>query len=187
MDHHNHIRSSDVAIIGLSCRFPGANDVETFWQNLRNGVESIRQFSEDELEQPDLTLRRDPRFVRAGAVLPNIDYFDADFFGYSAKEAALIDPQQRIFLECAWEALERAGYPPETHTKRIGVYAGASISNYLINHVIGGQPAVFMGTNLDEFQALLANDRNFLASRVSYKLNLAGPTSMYRAPAQPAW
>jgi acyl transferase domain-containing protein len=108
----------------------GAKDVEAFWQNLRDGVESISFFSEGELEVLDPTLLASPNYVKAGAALPNIEQFDASFFGYSAFDAEMMDPQHRIFLECAWEALESAGYNPETYPRLIGVYAGSGMNTY---------------------------------------------------------
>lgn len=126
---------SDIAIIGMSGRFPGAENIEAFWQNLRDGVESISLFSDEEIEIHDLSLLNQPNYVNAGATLPNIKEFDAEFFGYSAREAEIMDPQQRIFLECAWEALENAGYNPKTYEGLVGVYAGSSMSTYLINNV----------------------------------------------------
>ena len=121
-----------------------------------------------------MTLRNDPHYVKAGAILPDIAGFDAEFFGYSAGEAALLDPQQRLLLECAWEALEAAGYVPDAYRGRVGVYAGSSMSNYFLNQVHSGQP--FTEASLRQFQANLANDRNFLPTRLSYKLNLTGPS-----------
>ena len=168
------VRESDIAIIGLACRFPGAANPTQFWQNLCNGVESITFFTDAELEESDLTLRNDPHYVKAGAILPDIAGFDAEFFGYSAGEAALLDPQQRLLLECAWEALEAAGYVPDAYRGRVGVYAGSSMSNYFLNQVHSGQP--FTEASLRQFQANLANDRNFLPTRLSYKLNLTGPS-----------
>src|SRR5262245_21312183 len=104
--------SLDIAIIGLSGRFPGANNIDEFWQNLRNGVESIRQFTDAELIDMGVSPAslRDPNFVKAGAILENVDMFDAKFFGYSPREAEIIDLQQRIFLECARHAMENAVY-----------------------------------------------------------------------------
>ena len=168
------VRESDIAIIGLACRFPGAANPAQFWQNLCNGVESITFFTDRELEEYDLTLRNDPHYVKAGAILADIAGFDADFFGYSAGEAALLDPQQRLLLECAWEALEAAGYAPDAYRGRVGVYAGSSMSNYFLNQLHSGQP--FTEASLRQFQANLANDRNFLPTRISYKLNLTGPS-----------
>src|SRR5690242_18321912 len=102
----------EVAVIGMSGRFPGASDVDEYWQNLCDGVESIRQFTEGELKVLGVspTSLRDPSFVKAGAILDGIEKFDARFFGYSPKEASIIDIQQRVFLECAWQTLEQAGY-----------------------------------------------------------------------------
>src|ERR1700751_5793571 len=110
------IRSSPphaIAIIGLAGRFPGPKNIGEFWQNIRNGVESLETFSDAELDRAGVpaALRSHPYFVRKGAKLEDAEFFDADFFGFSPREAQVIDPQHRIFLECAWEALENAGYP----------------------------------------------------------------------------
>lgn len=169
-----------IAIIGLAGRFPGAQTIEQFWENLCAGVESITFFTDEELEQQDASLRRHPDYVKAGGVLPDIEQFDAAFFGYSPKEAAVTDPQQRILLECAWEAFERAGYNPESYPGLVGVYAGSSMSTYLLNNVgpsLGittQQP--FIETDMAQFQAKIGNDRSYLATRISYKLNLKGPS-----------
>ena len=174
--HHAHpeVRETDIAVIGMACRFPGANDIAQFWENLRRGVESITVFREAELAQPDAALRTHPNYVKAGAVVPAIDQFDAAFFGYSPSEAALLDPQQRFFLECAWEALEDAGCPPEGYGGRIGVFAGAGLNSYLMNQIAVQRP--FAETTLAATQALLANNHDFLPMRVSYKFNLRGPS-----------
>lgn len=177
---HQSSGQSDIAIIGMSGRFPGAQDIDTFWHNLREGVESISFFSDEEIEQNDPTLLNHPSYVKAGAVLPNIEWFDASFFGFSPKEAAMMDPQQRIFLECAWETFENAGYNPETYAGTVGVYAGSSISTYLVNNVSpnlgysANQPLI--EADMLQFQMKLGNDRNYLPTRVSYKLNLKGPS-----------
>lgn len=102
--------SSDIAIVGMSCRFPGANNTNTFWNNLRDGVESISFFSDREIELENPNWIEHPNYVKASPILPDLDLFDAEFFGYSDKEAELIDPQHRFFLECAWSAMENAGY-----------------------------------------------------------------------------
>ena len=122
-----------IAIIGMAGRFPGAGDVDRFWLNLRDGVESIARFSDQELIAAgvDAALLADPNYVKAGAVLDGVELFDAQFFGYSPREAEIIDPQQRCFLECCWEALEAAGYVPETCRGQIGIYAGISDNDYL--------------------------------------------------------
>ena len=175
----DQIRESNIAIIGMSGRFPGAKDIEAFWRNLRDGVESISFFSNEELSQNDPTLLSNPNYVRANAVLPNIEEFDASFFGYSTKDAELMDPQQRIFLECAWEALESAGYNPENYQGLIGVYAGSGMNTYLINNVHPNRGFSANRTFLEsasDLQVRLGNGRDFLPTRVSYKLNLTGPS-----------
>ena len=166
---------NDIAIVGMSCRFPDANDVSVFWRNLEQGVESISFFSEAELLAAgvDPALLADPAYVRAGAVINDIDCFDAAFFGYSPREASLIEPQQRIFLECAWEALERAGYTPASHGRAIGVFAGSAMNGYLIYH-LATRPDV--APSLFDFQIQIGNDKDYLTTRVSYKLNLTGPS-----------
>ncbi|MDF5715053.1 MAG: amino acid adenylation domain-containing protein [Rhizonema sp. NSF051] len=175
----DQIRESNIAIIGMSSRFPGAKDIEAFWQNLLQGVESISFFSDRELSQSDQTLLSNLNYVKAGAVLPNIEEFDASFFGYSTKEAEIMDPQQRIFLECAWEALESAGYNPETYEGLIGVYAGSGMNTYLINNVHPNQGFSSNRTFLvsaNDLQVRLSNGNDYLPTRVSYKLNLTGPS-----------
>lgn len=166
---------NDIAIVGMSCRFPDANDVSVFWRNLEQGVESISFFSEAELLAAgvDPALLADPAYVRAGAVIDDIDCFDAAFFGHSPREASLIEPQQRIFLECAWEALERAGYTPASHGRAIGVFAGSAMNGYLIYH-LATRPDV--APSLFDFQIQIGNDKDYLTTRVSYKLNLTGPS-----------
>ena len=178
---HHH---EDIAIIGMSGRFPGAENIDAFWQNLRDGVESISLFSDEEIEIHDLSLLNQPNYVKAGAVLPNIEEFDAEFFGYSGKEAEIMDPQQRIFLECAWEAFENAGNNPKTYSGLVGVYAGSSLSTYLINNVcpnLGFSPhRPFLSHRLfrtaNEFQVEQGNGGDHLPMRVSYKLQLTGPS-----------
>ncbi len=169
-DHQNKI-----AVIGMTCRFPGAKNVDEFWQNLQDGVESVSFFSDDELlaEGVDPAALSAPNFVKAGAILDDVELFDASFFGFSPKEAKILDPQHRIFMECAWECLESAGYNPETYDGLIGVYAGKNTSGYLI-HNIHANPDFF--ESVDGLQILLGNDRGYLASHVSYKLNLTGPS-----------
>ncbi|WP_216206429.1 type I polyketide synthase [Amycolatopsis aidingensis] len=163
-----------VAIIGMSGRFPGAGDIGAFWENLRQGREGISEHTTEELSEsgvrPDLLERKD--YVRAKGVLTDADLFDASFFGYSPREAEIIDPQHRVFLECAWEALESAGCDPRTFTGRIGVFAGATLNTYMIYNVMANRRA-FEATGA--YQTLLAGDKDFLATRVAYKLDLQGP------------
>nr|VFJ47074.1 MAG: amino acid adenylation domain-containing protein [Candidatus Kentron sp. FM]VFJ50934.1 MAG: amino acid adenylation domain-containing protein [Candidatus Kentron sp. FM] len=171
------IQNTEIAIIGLACRFPGADTPARFWQNLRDGVESIRFFSDGELEGIDPALLADPGYVKAGAVLPDVDRFDAAFFGYSAREAQMLDPQQRLFLECAWEALERSGYDPALFPGTIGVYAGSGMNTYLLNNIHPNRAGGFdtlLGSARD-LQIRLANSADSLTSRVCYKLGLTGP------------
>ena len=163
-----------IAIIGMAGRFPGARDVDEFWRNLRDSVESITFFSNEELEAEGIpaALCRDPRFVKARGVVEGADLFDAAFFGYSPREAEMIDPQQRVFLETAWTALETAGYDGERHRGRIGVYAGTSLNTYLFNLASSPELMAVGGG----FPALIASDKDFLTTRVSYKLDLRGPS-----------
>src|SRR6476469_6153248 len=123
-----------VGVIAMSGRFPGARDTVEFWSNLRRGVETVRPLSDAELagSRVSADLMRRPDFVRAGSLLDDVDRFDADFFGFSAREAELMDPQHRLFLECAWEALENAGYDTRTWPGSIGVFAGMGMGGYLI-------------------------------------------------------
>jgi len=164
-----------VAVIGMAGRFPGARNTSEFWKNLCDGVESITFLSDEELQQAgvDQAVLGDPRYVKAKGVLADADMFDASFFGMNPREAELTDPQQRVFLECAWEAIENAGYDPESFEGSIGVFAGASgMDTYLLGNLF---------TNRDLFEAagyqiMIANDKDFLSTRVSYKLNLHGPS-----------
>ncbi|MEM7585289.1 MAG: amino acid adenylation domain-containing protein, partial [Acidobacteriota bacterium] len=164
----------DVAILAMTGRFPGAPDVDALWTNLQQGVESIRTFSDEELLAAgvDASELASPDYVRAWGALDDADRFDAAFFDLSPREATELDPQQRLFLECATQALERAGYGSPHNRPRVGVFAGASFSTYLLR-----QLSQRRGRSLVEsLQALIANDKDFLASRVSYKLDLEGPS-----------
>jgi acyl transferase domain-containing protein/thioesterase domain-containing protein/SAM-dependent methyltransferase len=173
------LRAHDVAIVGMSCRLPGAASIAAFWANLRDGVESIAILSDAELEVGDPSVLTNPAYVRAAAVAPDIDRFDAALFGYSPHEAALIDPQQRMLLECAWEALEDAGYDPERFGAAIGVFAGTGLNTYLINNVHpvqGHSPDRTFLESPADLQMLLANGAGFAPTRISYKLDLRGPS-----------
>ncbi|GAB3442039.1 hypothetical protein GCM10027570_08900 [Streptomonospora sediminis] len=169
-----------IAIVGIACRFPGAAGPDQFWRNLRDGTESISPLAPAELEQADPGLAGHPDYVRASAGLADADRFDAAFFGIGAREAATMDPQQRIFLQCAWEACENGGYAPGTGHRRVGVFAGSSMSTYLLNNVAPAEGFPQRGplteADLRQFQIRMGNDRNYLAARVSYKLDLAGPS-----------
>lgn len=163
-----------IAIIGMAGRFPGAKNVDELWRNLCAGVESISTFSDDELEAAgvDASVFNRPEYVRARPVLDDRDLFDAAFFGFNPREAEMMDPQHRLFLECASDALENAAYDPDRYRGKIGVYAGANLSPYVFN--------AFMSLNgLDSMGALqqlaIGNGIGTLATRASYKLNLKGP------------
>ncbi|HLO47958.1 MAG TPA: beta-ketoacyl synthase N-terminal-like domain-containing protein [Kamptonema sp.] len=177
MDHSETPDSIEgIAIVGMAGRFPGAKNVDEFWQNLRDGVESISFFSEQELEALgiDKSVLRDPRYVKARAVLEDIELFDASFFGLTPREAEITDPQHRFFLESAWEALESAGYNSETYEGSIGVYAGAgSFNTYFSNNLY---PNRQLRESIGDYQLAIANEKDFLSTRVSYKLNLKGPS-----------
>ncbi len=166
--------SHDVAIIGMDARLPGAAHLDRFWDNLRNGTESIRFFSDEELAASGVEerTRRDPSYVPAKGVLEGADCFDAALFGYSPFEAALIDPQQRMFLECSWAAFEDAGYDPSRYDGLVGVYAGARMSTYVFN--LYDRPDVV--GSVEELPVLLGNDKDYLTTRVSYLLDLRGPS-----------
>lgn len=164
-----------IAIVGMAGRFPGANDVSQFWQNLRNGVESIAPIDDEEWGRATKmhpAFLVGPNLVRARPKIDGVDMFDADFFGFTPRAAQILDPQQRLFLECAWEALESAGYDSERFPGAIGVYAGVTPSTYLLN-LLQHSTAVAKVGWLD---ADLSNRCDSLATRVAYKLNLKGPT-----------
>ncbi|UWR84963.1 acyltransferase domain-containing protein [Phaeobacter inhibens] len=168
--------SGDIAIVGMSLCVPGAQSPGVFWQNLRDGVGSIRPVSEDDLlaagEDPE-TLS-DPNYVAATAALEGYAEFDADFFGFSPKEAAILDPQHRKFLEVAWSAMEDAGHPPESLDGPIGVYAGCGMGSYFYFNICSNKPLV------DDVGMFLlrhtGNDKDFLSTRVSHVFDLKGPS-----------
>ncbi len=165
-----------VAIIGMAGRFPQAHSVEAFWRNLRDGRECVSFFDDDQVQwlpieyPPRLD---DPRYVKARAVMEKPEWFDAAFFGMTPKEAEIMDPQHRIFLECAWEALEDAGCNPETHDGLIGVFAGASLNTYLFTNLLTNPEMV---KEFGLFSSMIMNSGDFVPTRVSYKFNLRGPS-----------
>ncbi|MFF7457091.1 SDR family NAD(P)-dependent oxidoreductase [Kitasatospora sp. NPDC008115] len=163
-----------IAIVGMAGRFPGAPDVDTFWRNLEEGRESITVLSQEQLRASgvDPAVSGRDGYVRAKGVPAGADLFDAAFFGYNPREAGIMDPQHRVFLECAWEALESAGCVPEEFTGRIGVFAGAGLNTYLLHNVTANR-RVF--DSAGPYQTMLASDKDFLATRVAYKLGLTGP------------
>jgi acyl transferase domain-containing protein len=163
-----------IAIIGMTGRFPGAANVEDFWQLLRSGTEAVSFFSDEELLAAGVSPAHvnNPHYVKAKAVLENADLFDAAFFGFNPREAEVLNPQHRLFLECAWEALENAGYDSDTYPGLIGLYAGASLNSYLFD--IYSNPSLMR--TVGRFQSMISNDKDYLPTRISYKLNLKGPS-----------
>lgn len=168
--------NNDIAVIGMAARLPGALSVADYWRNLVDGKESVTTFTDEELLAAGVPVRqlKDPRYVKAGVVLEGLDRFDAEFFGLSPKEAAIMDPQHRQFLECAWEALEDAAEPPQRFAGPIGVFAGCGMGSYFAYNVLRNRQL------LDEVGFFLlrhtGNDKDFLATRVSYCFDLKGPS-----------
>ncbi|WP_082597264.1 type I polyketide synthase [Rhizobium sp. Root708] len=176
LDKFGDVGSNDIAIVGMALRVPGARNINDFWSNLRQGVESIRDVSAEELaqagEKPDRIHLKN--YVRRTADLPDMEMFDAEFFGLSPKEAAVMDPQHRHFLECAWEALEDAGINPDKAEGPVGVFAGCGMGSYFYFNVCSNRQLV------DQVGMFLlrhtGNDKDFLATRTSFSLNLHGPS-----------
>jgi len=175
-DSEPEVNENDIAIVGMAMRVPGANTPRKFWENVRDGVESVRQLSEEELieagESPEAL--RHPDYVRATGTLDDMEMFDGEFFGFSPKESAILDPQHRHFTECCWEALEDAGHPPEKFEGQIGVFAGCGMGSYFYFNVCTNKELV------DSVGLFLlrhtGNDKDFLSTRVSYLLDLKGPS-----------
>ena len=173
-----HVDELDIAIIGMAGRFPGARNLHDYWSNLSRGVESITRFSIEELKAAgtDPAVLADPAFVPASAILDDAEMFDAAFFGYSPREARLMDPQSRVFLECAWEAFESAGYDPRSCAGPVGVYASQSLNTYLLGHAIQTFNSRDFTLSAANLPTVIGNGNDFLTSRVSYKLHLNGPS-----------
>ena len=171
-----NLECSDIAIIGLAGRFPHAKNIDEFWENLSAGIDSITYFSEQELKNSGVseTLINNPNYVKAGMLLEDIGMFDAPFFGFSPREAQLMDPQHRLLLEVCWEALENAGYDSERSSARIGVFTGVDLSRYLINNICPRRDFIDSLHLTDTVS--LSNNGDFLPTQISYKLNLKGPS-----------
>jgi amino acid adenylation domain-containing protein len=165
--------TADVAVIGMSGRFPGAASVAELWDVLREGRETIQFFTPEELDAslPE-SLKNDPRYVAARGVVAEADQFDAPFFGMPPRLAALMDPQQRVFMEIAWEALEQSGHLPHAYGGRVGVFAGSGNNTYYQHNVLAHPELV---EQVGGFQVMTANEKDYLASRTAYQLNLKGP------------
>ncbi|MEY2936519.1 MAG: hypothetical protein RL033_7268, partial [Pseudomonadota bacterium] len=164
-----------IAVVGMALRFPGARTTQEFWQNLAGGVESVRTLSDTELAAAGVPAAeyREPRYVRRKGVLDGADQFDARFFDLPPLEASVLDPQHRLFLECAWEALENAGYGGRERGGRVGVYSGVGINTYWLRYVAHNARAMGL---LGGWQASILNDKDFVPTRVSYHLDLKGPS-----------
>lgn len=162
-----------IAVIGMSGRYPGAKNVDDFWRNLEAGKESISFFKDDELLKGGVgaSALSSPNYVKAKGVYEGTYSFDASFFGYNPREAELIDPQQRVFLECAWEALEHAGYDSGSYSGRIGLFGGTGTTKQLFEFLQGS----FVRRSFGHLAMITSNDKDYLATRVGYKLNLRGP------------
>ncbi|MDO9103418.1 MAG: beta-ketoacyl synthase N-terminal-like domain-containing protein [Methylovulum sp.] len=164
-----------IAIVAMSCRFPGADDIDAFWRMLRDGEETIRFFSDAELLAAgvDVGLLKHPDYVKAKGMVTGIEDFDAHLFGYTPKEAEWMDPQQRLLLECAWQLLEQAALDPDRYQGLCAVYAGVGMNIYLLNNLLA---SFSQGASPDFYQMLIGSDKDFAATRLSYKLNLKGPS-----------
>ena len=175
MSHSEHYDpKAGIAIVGMAGRFPGAATVAELWRNLRAGVESVRFFGDDELRAagvPEASLR-DPSYVKAYGWLDDVELFDAAFFDVPPREAELLDPQHRHLLECAWAALEDAGYDPARSGGSVGIYAGAGRNHYYFDHLVPERKLI---DALGGVAAMIANEKDFVATRVAYKLDLGGP------------
>ena len=170
------MKSSAIAIVGMAGRFPGARNTAEFWRNLRDGVESIRDLSDAELLAAGATAEdlANPDYVRRATILDGVPLFDATFFGFSPRDASIMDPQHRHFLECAWQALEDAAHPPQQFQGSIGVFAGSGMNTYLIHNLLANQRLL---TSAGLFQLKqTGNDKDVLATRISYQLDLRGPS-----------
>lgn len=170
----------EVAIIGMAGRFPGASSIEQFWRNLIEGRECVRRFQKEELLQAGTPIEdlQNPAYVPARAVLDSPDLFDADFFGFTPREAEMTDPQHRVFLECAWEALEDAAANRGDENVLVAVFAGCSLNTYFLRHVLSDWRSAEAFTRVFQvngYQLLIGNDKDYLATRVAYKLGLRGP------------
>ncbi len=170
----------DIAIIAMSGRFPGARTANELWRNLVDRVESIHRFTDEELLAAgiDAEMVANPNYIKAKGILGDIEMFDASFFGHNPRSAELTDPQHRVFLECAWEALELAGYDPDRYPGRIGVFAGQSMNTYWLSNLYYHVDLV---ASVDSLQAAIGNDKDSLTTEVSYRMNLKGPSVLVQS------
>lgn len=177
----NEVPPNAIAVIGMAGRFPGADSLTQFWDNLSGGVESVSTLSEEALTAAGVSARTlaDPAYVRRAAMLNGIDEFDAEYFGITPYTARMMDPQQRLFLQTSWHALEDSGYDPATYDGAIGVFASSTASGYLMENLMSHRDTrklVGEGITVEMFNLVLLNDKDYLATRVSHELNLRGPS-----------
>ncbi|MCX6287146.1 MAG: beta-ketoacyl synthase N-terminal-like domain-containing protein [Bacteroidetes bacterium] len=172
----DEIQSLDgkVAIVGMACRLPGAKNIYEYWKNLLDGLETLSTFTDEDLiaSGVDPGVFKQPNYIRSRGIINGAEYFDAEFFGYTPREAELMDPQQRIFLECAWHALEDAGCDPYNTKERIGVFGGTGTPLHLVS-TMGNS---WVRKNASGASIVTSNDKDYVTTRVSYKLNLTGPS-----------
>jgi amino acid adenylation domain-containing protein len=161
-----------VAIIGMAGRFPGAPNLDAYWKNLSAGIESIVDLDDEQLRRAGVSQTPDG-YIKRASILNDIEMFDADFFGVAPSEAALMDPQHRLLLECAYEAIEHAAYNPYDLPKQVGVYTGVSLSDYLLANLIHQAARL---NNSEGLQVLMGNDKSYASTRISHKLGLQGPS-----------
>ena len=178
MSSHDNpsIEPTDIAIVGMAGRFPGARDLETFWDLVVSGKNAFSRLSQDQLRAVGVPadVRNNPSYVPVAGLLEDVEGFDAEFFDIGPRDAALMDPQHRHFLECCWEALEDAGHVPSKFSGSIGVYAGSGMNGYLVNNLLPNKDLV---EPLGLFAVRhTSNDKDFLSTGVSYRLNLRGPS-----------
>ena len=164
-----------IAIVGMAGKFPGAENIYEYWDALKEGKELLKRFSDEELKanSVDEDTKKHKYFVPVNGLIHTAEYFDSSFFGFTPREADLTDPQHRKFLEVSYEALEHAGQSPDNYPGTIGVFAGCSMNNYLLKNLLQ-HPELLK--NNGEFQTIVNNDKDFLTTKVSYKLNLTGPS-----------
>ncbi|KAA1428534.1 beta-ketoacyl synthase N-terminal-like domain-containing protein, partial [Mycolicibacter arupensis] len=177
---NNEVPEGAIAVVGMAGRFPGARTLSAFWNNLRNGTESIVTLSEDELRASgvsDVALANH-NYVRRAALLDGIDEFDASFFGFTPLAARTMDPQHRLFLQTAWHALEDAGYRPGEIEGSVGVYGTSTTSGYLLHNLMSHYDPnliIGQGVSFEMVNLSLQNDKDYLATRVAHQLDLHGP------------
>lgn len=165
--------NADVAIIGMSGRFPGADSIDELWELLKQGKETVTFFKDEELDKTiPASIKNNPDYVKSRGIVQGVKEFDAAFFGINPNHAKLMDPQQRVFLEIAWEALEQSGYAKENNNQTIGVFAGVNVNTYFINNVLSHPELI---ENSGNIQTTTFNDKDYVATRASYSFDLKGP------------